>query len=226
MLNMIASTDGAITVGGTSEALGNAADQAVFSAVRACCDWILVAAGTARIERYSLPRPKRRTRVARRVAGLRSRPGLAVVTSSLNLDLDLPMFSDRRPGDALPLIIAGSTATTSQIAHFDSVAEIVQTRSPRPTCDEIMTELSRREARVVLSEGGPSFNAQLADAGIIDELCLSISPLVAGGDSTRLINGSRRLVPQSLVLDHLAVASDTIFARYLDASVAASIAAT
>ena len=48
MLNMIASADGAVAVDGTSEALGNPADEAVFSAVRACADWIVAAAGTVR----------------------------------------------------------------------------------------------------------------------------------------------------------------------------------
>ena len=105
MLNMIASADGAIAVDGTSEALGNPADEAVFSAVRACADWIVAAAGTVRAERYGLPRPGAAARRARRSAGRAERPRLAVVSSSLDLDPDLPLFADQRAGDELPVIL-------------------------------------------------------------------------------------------------------------------------
>ena len=87
--------------------------------------------------------------------------------------------------------------------------------SVRPEPEEILAELDRRGAGVVLSEGGPSFNAQLADAGVIDELCLSIAPLMAGGASPRIVHGSRRTVPLNLTIDHLLEASDTLFVRYV-----------
>ena len=87
--------------------------------------------------------------------------------------------------------------------------------SVRPQPEEILAELDRRGAGVVLSEGGPSFNAQFADAGVIDELCLSIAPLVAGGASPRIVHGSLRTVPLNLTIDHLLESSDTLFVRYV-----------
>ncbi|MYE08659.1 MAG: pyrimidine reductase family protein [Acidimicrobiaceae bacterium] len=215
MLNMIASADGAIAVDGTSEALGNPADEAVFSAVRACADWIVAAAGTVRAERYSLPRPGAESRRARRAAGRSDRPRLAVVSASLDLDLDLPLFADQRAGDELPVILTGRDAAAGAADRLEPVAEVVRLASVRPQAEEILAELDRRGAEVVLSEGGPSFNAQLADAGVIDELCLSIAPLVTGGAGPRIVHGSLRTVPLNLTIDHLLEASDTLFVRYV-----------
>ena len=218
MINMIASADGAIAVDGTSGALGNPADEAVFSAVRACADWIVAAAGTVRAERYGLPRPGAASRRARRAAGRADRPRLAVVSGSLDLDLDLPLFAEQHPDDDLPLILTGRNAGAGAVEALESVAEVVRLASVRPQPAEILAELDRRGAGVVLSEGGPSFNGQLADAGVIDELCLSIAPLVAGGASPRVVHGSLRTVPLDLSIDHLLEASGTLFVRYLSAT--------
>lgn len=218
MVNMIASADGATAVGGASGPLGNPADEAVFSAVRACCDWIVAAAGTVRAERYGLPRPAAASRRARRAAGRAERPRLAVVCASLDLDLDLPLFAEPRPGDDPPLILTGQDAAAGAVERLEPVAEVVRLPSRRPQPAEILAELDRRGAGVVLSEGGPSFNAQLADGGLIDELCLSIAPLVAGGNSSRIVRGSRRTVPLDLTIDHLLEASDTLFVRYVAGS--------
>ena len=215
MLNMIASVDGAVAVAGTSEALGDPADQAVFSAVRACADWIVAAAGTVRAERYGLPRPGLAARRARAAAGRADRPRLAVVSARLDLGLDLPLFADQRPGDALPLVLTGRSAPDGAAARLAEVAEVVRLESHRPRPEEILAELDRRGAEVVLSEGGPSFNAQLADIGAIDELCLSTAPLIAGGPSSRIVHGSLRTVPQRMRLDHLLEASNMLFARYV-----------
>ncbi len=214
MINMIASADGAVAVDGTSRALGNPADEAVFSAVRASADWIVAAASTVRAERYGLPRPKAAARRARLAAGRAERPRLAVVSASLDLDLGLPLFADQRRDDDLPVVLTGSTAAPEAVARLDPVAEVVRLPSQRPLATEILAELDRRGAEVVLSEGGPSFNGQLADAGVIDEFCLSVAPLVAGGASSRIVHGSTRSVPQRMRVDHLLEASGTLFVRY------------
>ena len=220
MVNMIASADGAAAVDGVSEALGNPADQAVFSAVRACADWIVAGANTVRAERYRLPRPGETSRRARRAAGRAERPRLAVVSAGLDFDLDLPLFADQRADDDQPVILTGGDAGSEAVERLDPVAEVVRLASARPSPTEILAELSRRGAGVVLSEGGPSFNAQLAYAGMIDELCLSVAPLVAGGPSPRVVHGSRRTVPLNMSIDHLLEASDTLFVRYLSAPAA------
>ena len=222
MINMIASADGAVAIDGTSGALGNPADEAVFSAVRACADWIVAAAGTVRAESYGLPRPGEASRRARRASGRAERPRLAVVSASLDLDLSLPLFADQRPGEDPPMILTGSTAAPGAVERLEPVAEVVRLPSARPQAAEILEELDRRGAEVVLSEGGPSFNGQLTDAGVIDELCLSIAPLMAGGASKGIVHGSMRSVPLRMRIDHVLESSDTLFIRYVSESAGAT----
>ena len=261
MVNMIASADGAVTVDGVSGGLGSPADRAVFRAVRACADWILVGAATVRAERYGIPRPSAAARDARRAAGRSEQPGLAVVSASLNLDPDLPMLADQRPGEARPLILTGPDAPSDRAEHLAETAEVVRleplgdsphnraehlagaadrTETPAPARLEsplaapskaadrtknatagrlgspaaVLGELGRRGARVVLAEGGPTLNAWLADAGMIDELCLSFAPVLAGGPSPRLLHGASP-TPTALELVHLLEEDGMLFARYL-----------
>ena len=258
MVNMIASADGAVAVGGASGGLGSPADRAVFAAARACADWILAGAGTVRAERYRLPRPSAAVRAARLAAGRSERPGLAVVSASLDLDPDLPMLADRRPGEARPLILTGPDAPADRAERLAQTAEVVRLEptAPVPTeaargfaparTDEAgkveptaagaaqgfapagtdgpgrlgspaasLGELGRRGAKVVLAEGGPTLNAWLADAGMIDELCLSIAPVLTGGSSPRLIHGADLTGPLNLELAHLLEDDGMLFARYL-----------
>ena len=250
MVNMIASADGAVAVGGASRGLGSPADQAVFQAVRACADWILVGAGTVRAERYRLPRPSAAALEARRQAGRSDRPGLAVVSASLDFDPGLPMLAYQRPGEARPLILTGPDAPRDRAEHLAGTAEVVRLEPPAAPPAELeqmepptappaelgrleppaaplaetarigspaaaLGELGRRGAKVVLSEGGPTLNAWLADAGMIDELCLSIAPLLAGGPSPRLMHGAALAGPLTLELAHLLEEDGMLFARYL-----------
>lgn len=255
MVNMIASADGAVTVGGTSGGLGSPADRAVFAAARACADWILAGAGTVRAECYRLPRPSAAARAARLAAGRSERPGLAVVSASLDLDPDLPMLADRRPGEARPLILTGPDVPADRAERLAETAEVVRLEptavgaargfAPART-DEAgkmeptaagaaqgfapaetdgpgrlgspaaaLGELGRRGAKVVLAEGGPTLNAWLAEAGMIDELCLSIAPVLAGGPSPRLIHEAALAEPMTLELAHLLEDDGMLFARYL-----------
>lgn len=258
MVNMIASVDGAVTVGRASGGLGSPADRAVFAAARACADWILAGAGTVRAERYRLPRPASAARAARLAAGRSERPGLAVVSASLDLDPDLPMLADRHPDEARLLILTGPDAPADRAERLAETAEVVrlQPTAPAPTeaaqgsapagTDEAVRmeptaageargsapagtdglgrlgspvaalgELGRRGAKVVLAEGGPTLNAWLADAGMIDELCLSVAPVLAGGPSSRLIHGATFAAPKTLELAHLLEDDGMLFARYL-----------
>ena len=273
MVNMIASADGAVAVDGASRGLGSPADKAVFAAVRACADWILVGAATVRAERYGLPRLSAAALDARRAAGRSERPGLAVVSASLKLDPSLPMLADRRPGEARPLILTGPDAPADRAERLTETAEVVrleptadsppnraehlagavdqtETSAAGEATDQTETpaagkmespaaapaeatgrsgiagagrlgspaaalgELGRRGARVVLSEGGPTLNAWLADAGMIDELCLSFAPVLAGGPSPRLLHGASP-APTALELVHLLEEDGMLFARYL-----------
>ncbi|MEM8705561.1 MAG: dihydrofolate reductase family protein [Actinomycetota bacterium] len=217
MANMVASVDGAIAIDGVSGGLGGDGDSMVFRAVRASCDWIVAAAGTVRAERYRIPRPTPETATIREAQGRSPAPRLAVVSASVDLDPDLPLFADQRDGEAKPLVITGANPPAERMAALEGLAEWHHGVDDRPTALEILQALGERGADVVLAEGGPTFNGQLVNAGLVDELCLSISPHLVGGGSSRIVNNGLDAIPADLRLDRLLEHDHALFARYLRA---------
>lgn len=217
MVNMIASVDGATAVNGASGDLGGPADRAVFRAVRASCDWILVASGTATAEGYRSPNPDE-TVVGRRLdAGRSPTPRLAIVTAGGALDPTIPALADttahnEHVDNQRTLVITGEAADPERLAALN--AEIVRLRMPVPQPDAVLGELHRRGAAVVLCEGGPTWNGRMTEAGLVDELCLSISPILAGGTSSRIVADAAQAVPARMRLSRLLTEGGLLFARY------------
>ncbi len=213
LVNMVASIDGATAVDGVSGGLGGPADKAVFSAIRAVADVILVAAGTARAEDYGPPRTSEARRAERVARGQTPYPRLALVTRSLDLDPASPMFTE---APEPPLVLTVADVAADRLAALDGLAEVVTVgeRSVEPAA--ALAALHERGHRVVLAEGGPGLNGQLVAAGLVDELNVSVAPLLVGGDSARLAHGPAG-TPEPLTLAHLWEADGLLFARYVRA---------
>ena len=209
-LNMITSIDGATAIGGRSGGLGGAADRALFAALRSVADFVLVAAGTVRAEDYGPPRVSEPVAAARVARGQTERPRLAVVTRTANLDPDASLFDDDPP----PVILTSREAPPSAIARLEPCAEVVVAGTARVDLARALDELAVRGAHVVVCEGGPSLNGQLVELDLIDEVNLSISPVLAAGDSSRMTRGATPDRTPSFVLARLLEADDMLFARY------------
>lgn len=168
-LNMIASLDGAATVGGRSGGLGGPADHRVFAALRGLADVVLVAAGTVRAERYGP-----------------SKVPLAIVTRSCALDLDAPLFTK----GARAIVLTVATAPPAAVVAARKVADVLIAGERSVDLGVALRLLGDAGHRNVLAEGGPSLNAQLAAADLVDELCLTVAPYLAGGDARRILTGT------------------------------------
>jgi riboflavin biosynthesis pyrimidine reductase len=168
-LNMIASVDGAATVAGLSGGLGGGADHDLFLLLRSLADVILVAAGTVRAERYGP-----------------SRVPVAVVTHSCRLDWEARLFTAPL---ARPLVVTVAAAPPAALARAAEVAEVVVAGDRDVDLAAALAALGDRGHRAVLAEGGPTLSAQLATAGLLDELCLTLSPRLVGGDAKRILDG-------------------------------------
>lgn len=166
---MIASLDGATTVTGVSGALGGPADHALFAVLRAQADVVLVAAGTVRAEHY----------------GPAKRP-IAVISRSCRLDWDTPFFT---AAGARPLVITVSRAPESNRKSAAQVADVIIAGEHDVDLRAALGVLGARGFAQVLAEGGPSLNGQLAAAGLIDEICLTLSPLLVSGEAKRILAG-------------------------------------
>jgi riboflavin biosynthesis pyrimidine reductase len=193
-LNMIASLDGATAVAGVAGGLGGKADQALFALLRRMADVVLVAAGTVRAERYGP-----------------STVPVAVVTRSCRLDWDSRFFTAQV---ARPLVVTVATAPAEARARAAEVADVVVAGEHDVDLVEAVGALGARGFRAVLSEGGPILNAQLTAAGLLDELCLTLSPLLVGGDAKRLLAGPLLPGPPALRLVSACEEDGFLFLRY------------
>jgi len=185
-LNMIASVDGATAVGGVSGPLGGSADRRLYLAMRALADVVLVAAGTVRAEGYGPPTLPPEIREARRSRGKEPLPRVAVVSRSLGLDWGAPLFATPGPR---PIVVTVAEAPGEALDRAGEVADVVLAGHGRVDMERALDALGQAGASAVLAEGGPSLNGQLAAAGLVDELCLSVSPRLVGGDAMRILAG-------------------------------------
>jgi riboflavin biosynthesis pyrimidine reductase len=193
-LNMISSVDGATALEGRSGGLGGPADRKVFAALRSLADVVLVAAGTVRTESYG--------------------PGplpIAVVSGSLRLDLDTPFFT---AATHRPIIITGGRAPAGAIEEARAVADVVVAGEVEIDLAEAVAKLGARGFSHVLAEGGPTFNGALTAAGLLDELCLSLAPVLASGDAKRIVVGPPVQPPTELTLQTVCEEDGYLFLRY------------
>lgn len=197
--NMVASLDGAAAVDGLSGALGDNDDKAMFRALRASADAILVGAGTANAEGYRPPILTPEVISTRATSGRNERPIIAVVSASLSLHPDLDLFTDPT---YRPIIFTAERSSKDQRSALAANAEIVVLGQDRVDLRSALTHLGEAGHRTVLSEGGPTLNGQLIDAGLIDEWNLTLAPLLVGGNAPRPAHGPGRASSGSEA-DHL-----------------------
>jgi riboflavin biosynthesis pyrimidine reductase len=216
LANMIASADGAASIEGRSGQLGGPGDRLVFRALRAVADVILVGGGTARAEHYGPPRPSADQQAARRDRGQAPVPRIAVVTGRLDLDLSSPLFTD---SPTRPIVITGTRPSPEQLAEASEVAEVVVAGTDTVDLAAGVAALAELGAGVVLCEGGPTLNGQLLAAGLVDEWCMTVAPLLAGGDAGRIAHGPPPGRPESLQLDRVLEQDGLLLLRYVRAAV-------
>jgi riboflavin-specific deaminase-like protein len=211
LLDMVTTIDGATAASGRSKALSSPADREVFHALRTGCDAVLVGAGTVRAERYGAPRPDEGQRARRITRGLAERPRLIVVSRRLDLDPGLALFTDAVEP---PIVVTCAASDAGARTVLADVGEVIVAGDGDVDLAVGFEQLRDRGIGVLTCEGGPSLNGALVDAGLVDEVCLSVSPLVVGGASKRIVAGS----PESdrrFELAHLLEDDEALFLRYV-----------
>jgi riboflavin biosynthesis pyrimidine reductase len=192
--NFVATLDGAAhDTSGVTAALGGETDTALFAHLRSIADVILVGAGTTRIERYgpNAPAPiviaSRRLEIPERL----QRPGITVVTTT-----DAPAERADELTAAGVEVLAHGEVTVDWPAVLDAFA-------------------ARGWSRINC-EGGPSLHGELVSQGLVDDLCLTIAPVMAAGDAPRIAH-SRLPVAQEMQLAHAVPVGDVLFTRWVRA---------
>jgi riboflavin biosynthesis pyrimidine reductase len=210
-LNMIASADGAAYVEGRSGALGGRADKALFATLRSLADVILVGAATMRTEGYGPARLDKVSRQGRTDRGLAPVPPIAVVTRKCQLDWRAPFFAD---AEERPLIITVSTADGADRRRAEEVADVIVAGEGKVELARAVAALGERGYENVLAEGGPGIAAQLAAESLLDEVCLTIAPMLVGGDARRIFDGPPLQPMNGLRLAHVFAADGYLFLHY------------
>lgn len=179
--HMVAGLDGTAAIDGKVGALSTEVDQKLFRRMRQIADVVLVGAETVRKEGYGLVRLSDEAKAQRVAEGKPPTPPVAVVTGSLNLNWNLKLFKEA-PEHAPTMIITTNSADPQRVAEAKKHATVVIAGEDRVEPAAALQALAERGHQVVLCEGGPTLLGEFVAAQRLDELCLSIAP-VMGGDN-------------------------------------------
>lgn len=212
-VNFIASVDGAATQQGLSGGLQTPGDNQVFAALRDLADVVVAGAGTIRTEGYSAITVSDKRCGIREAFGLRAALPTAVVSRSLRLDPNADLFT--AAGDARTIVLTSASGDPSVRARLERVADVVICGDESVDLAAARAALTDRGLTRILCEGGPSLFADLARAGVVDELCLRVSPLLSGPGARRIVAGEPWLGgPRSLALTGVLEQDGALFCRY------------
>jgi riboflavin-specific deaminase-like protein len=209
-LNMVATADGKAAVQGRTVAISSKTDRAVFHNLRTQADAVMAGAGTLRSERYA-PLVKTDELRAKRVReGLAPNPLAVIVSGRLNLPVDMPLLQD--PNSKVVILTHSQDELTGHKAHLDYLRSEHDPLDLRPFMRRLREEYG---VRSILCEGGPRLNASLLPYGLVDELFLTISPTIAGGENALTIVAGAPL-PELMQLERVWVmeAGSELYLRY------------
>lgn len=205
-MNFVATVDGRATIAGRSGPIGSDTDTAMLAGLRTRFDAVMIGAATMRVERYGRLASKQETRERREGAGLPPEPLMVLISGRLDLPWDAPLFTEG--GEVLIFTAADTeppeTASSVEVVRHEGAVNLA----------EAMRHLRREHGiRALLSEGGPHVHEQMQADGLVDDLFLTISPKLSGGEALRIVEGP---LPEivDLELAWLLEEDGELFARY------------
>jgi 5-amino-6-(5-phosphoribosylamino)uracil reductase len=177
--------------------------------LRSTCDAVLVGAGTARVEGYRPVRPAEVDGNLRARCGLTQVPALAVVSRSLDLPLELVIGAAART-----IVLTTAAASPSRRAVLGEHADVVVVGDQQVDLLAARSALTARGLSRVVAEGGSVLAHELAAAGVVDELCLTLRATLLGGSGLRFAAGAPLSPPLELELGHVLVDGPDLYLRY------------
>jgi riboflavin biosynthesis pyrimidine reductase len=179
-VNMVHSVDGRAQVNGRTAELGEAADLEMLLELRTMADAILIGPGTLQAEGYARMIGSEERRAYRESLGLAPDPPTVILSRSFDLRWDAGLFS----APEQPVVVY----TASELDPPETVAPVEVVRIGDVA--GMLADLRSRGVRALLSEGGPTLNSAMLEAEVVDELFLTISPLITGDpDALRIVEG-------------------------------------
>jgi riboflavin biosynthesis pyrimidine reductase len=207
---MIVSADGCATIEGGTAGLSSEVDRALFLELRTQVDAVMAGTRTIAIERYGPLVQSAERRERRHRLGLDPVPPAVTATRTLEVPVETPLFQDP---DSRIIVLTNSDA--------EPPAAAARLQIERLEGDELdlAAGMSRLRAghgvRAVLLEGGPTLLGAMLRAQVVDELFLTVAPIVAGsGGGLRIVEGS--VLPPPAALEAISALRDGgyLFVRY------------
>lgn len=211
-VNFVSSVDGAVELAGHSAGLSTAPDRVVYQLGSDLADVVLLGAGTATIEQFHGIRPDEQTSKRRARHGLSPVPPIAVVTSGGSLPTDAPVLTDVLT-PSIVLTCQAAPAATRQ-AWADAGAIVLTVGHETVDLPRAVAALGERGLTRIDCEGGPHLFGGLLAAGLVDELRLTLSPMLLSGTADRLAVGTA-IDPARLTLASVLTDADSLLLRYL-----------
>lgn len=209
--SFVSTLDGAVQgADARAGSISGGADRRVFTLLRSLADVVLVGAGTARAEGYAPVLPHEVDADLRQQLGLTAVPAIAVVSRSLDVSEELLLG-----GDAPTLVLTTTAAPDERVDDVRAVCEVIVAGDGQ-TVDawRVVDELTARGYQRILLEGGPELMRQFVAQRRCDELCVTLSALLVGGERHRLMRGLDVDPPVEMQLRHLLEDDGALFCRY------------
>ncbi|MFC9827170.1 pyrimidine reductase family protein [Streptomyces albogriseolus] len=211
--NMVSTLDGAAQHEGRSQPISCPADMRIFGVLRALADVVVVGAETVRREGYRPARARAEFAAAREAAGQGPAPAIAVVSASLDLDFSLPLFTS----PLVPtLVLTGAAADPQRRTAAEKAGARVVVAGEGAGVDpgRAVRSLAELGHTRLLTEGGPRLLGRLIAADVLDELCLTVAPMVTAGDAQRIAGGPSVTLPRRMTLSSVLEEDGFLFTRY------------
>jgi riboflavin biosynthesis pyrimidine reductase len=186
-VNMVSTLDGAATgADGVTGSINSPSDKLVFDLLRALSDIVVIGAGTARAEGYG---------------PLTLDPEYAALRTELGLAPMLPLALVTRTGQvperlrhaamgAVLVITSAACPALAQLRADLGHDQVIVAGDTDVDLGSALTSLVGRGFHRIHSEGGPRLLGDLLHAGLVDELCLTLSPLLVAGPHRRIVEAA------------------------------------
>jgi riboflavin biosynthesis pyrimidine reductase len=208
--NMVLTPDGAGAFHGRTKAITDAADQILLGHLRSHADAIIVGAATIQAEHYGPVTLRAEVRAKREQEGYAAAPPLVVVTAHAALSPTLRVFDPEGPRT----IIATLASSAAQATELREVADVIVVGDDEIDLARLLAELRDRDLPRLLCEGGPFLLGRLIEEDLVDDMCLTLSPYLAGSQPTTMQPASNRASPTRLALQHVLTRNDLLYLRY------------